>query len=91
MRRFILPLLLVWVSLAFTQNNTDVSFYTKMKSTTSELDSSQFKNKILYNRVFPWAGLYMFNQNGRTDTTSGNHLQQAVYELYLAGGVLIIC
>ncbi len=47
MKRFILPLLIVWMSLAFTQNNTDVTFYAKMKWVTSELDSSQFKNMVV--------------------------------------------
>ncbi len=86
MKRFFTFIMLLWLGLAFAQNNDGVTYYAKMKSVTSELDSSKFKNQILYNRVFPWAGLQVFNQNGRTDTTSGDHLQQAVYELYLAGG-----
>ncbi len=39
---------------------------------------------ILYNRVMPWAGLHIFGQNGRKDTSSLKHFKQSIYEMEVA-------
>ncbi len=57
----------------------------KMQSFFSDLDSTEFKFDILYNRVYPWAHLTGFADNV-TDTSSAKHFEQALNELYLASG-----
>ncbi len=59
------------------------SYYEKMKVILSDLDTSNFKNGILYERVIPWANLRAFTAPSG-DTTNFNHFKQAMYELYLA-------
>ncbi len=60
------------------------SYYKEMKEVTKTLDSTKFKNNILYDRVYPLAKLNEFNQNQRIDTSSVTHFLQASHELNLA-------
>lgn len=62
----------------------NTSFNNKMKEITKELDSTKFKNNILYDRAYPLAQLKTFNQNQRKDTSNVTHFFQAIHELYLA-------
>ena len=55
-----------------------------MEALTKELDSTKFKNNILYDRVYPLAKLNEFNQNQRIDTSNVAHFKQAVHELNVA-------
>lgn len=50
-----------------------VSYYKKMREITKELDSTNFKNNIFYDRVYPLAKLDEFNQNNSIDTSNVNH------------------
>lgn len=69
----------------FTFAQTEVVSYNKqMKAITKELDSTKFKNNILYDRVYPLAKLDLFNQNQIKDTSNVVHFKQAEHELYLA-------
>ena len=61
------------------------TYHEKMKILMSNLDSTKFKNNILYDKVYPLANLKAFNQNGRKDTSNYKHFKQALYELNLAG------
>ena len=63
---------------------TPKTYHEKMKILMSELDSTKFKNNILYDKVYPLANLKEFNQNGRKDTSNYKHFTQAVHELHLA-------
>jgi len=50
-----------------------------------QLDPADFKNGILYDKVYPLAGLNIFNQtDSRKDTSDVNHFLQAWHELYTA-------
>ncbi len=58
------------------------SYKDKMDCIFSSLNKSQVPTQILYNRVNPIAGLHVFGQNGRRDTSSYNHLVQSEADLY---------
>ena len=42
------------------------------------------KAGIWYDKVMPWAGLHIFGQNGRKDTSSLKHFKQSIYEMEVA-------
>jgi len=56
----------------------------KMKQLISQLDTTKFKNNILYDIVYPLADLKHFNQQNRKDTSNFAHFSQTIFELKLA-------
>jgi len=76
-------ILLVVVSIK-TQAQEPKTYHEKMKILMSELDSTKFKNNILYDKVYPLAKLKSFNQNAVKDTSNYKHFIQALHELHLA-------
>ena len=61
-----------------------ISYHKKMEMLTKELDSTRFRNNILYDRAYPLAKLNEFNQNQRVDTSNVSHFKQAVHEIHVA-------
>ena len=86
--KFYFILLFIFTTMFATAQTPPVSYYKKMKEITKELDSTNFKNNTLYDRVYPLAKLDEFNQNQRIDTSNAKHYKQAVNELYLASNKL---
>lgn len=86
MKTIITLVLLIALSLnqIITAQTEPKTYYEKMKVLMSELDTTNFKNNILYNRVYPLAGLTTFNQNERKDTSNYKHFSQAIHEIHLA-------
>jgi len=80
----ILLIVLLNLSTRINAQEPPKTYHEQMKILMSELDSTRFKNNILYNKVYPLANLNEFNQNGRKDTSNYKHLYQALHELYLA-------
>jgi hypothetical protein len=70
------------------------SLYTVAQSQQQEIidaiiPKEKVKTGILYNRVIPFAGLHVFGQNGRKDTSSYAHFKQACFELFVSCDGLI--
>ena len=71
-------------SLAATAGPDTSAFQGKTDYLFRYLDKSQIPTQILYDRVFPLGRLDMFNQQGRSDTSSYNHFPQVHSELFQA-------
>ncbi len=54
----------------------------KIDSMLVNIEKTTFTSDILYERVFPWAGLKRFNDT--TFVSNTDHFEQALYELYIA-------
>jgi len=85
MKTRITILLITLLNMAINLNAQETkSYHEKMKIMMSELDTTNFKNNILYEKVYPLARLRNFNQNGVKDTSNYKHFFQSVHELHLA-------
>jgi len=82
--RIILTTIILLVSFNLIAQENSKTYYEKMKTMTSELDSTKFSNYILYDRVFPLANLKEFNQGERKDTSNVVHFFQALNELKIS-------
>lgn len=69
-------------SVAATAKPDTAAFQGKTDYLFRYLDKSQILTQILYDRVFPLGRLDMFNQQGRSDTSSYNHFLQVYNELF---------
>jgi hypothetical protein len=67
------------------QSGPDMTFTQMADTLLYPLNKAQITTGILYDRVFPFAGLHAFGAlNGNADTTYYGHYRQAHSELYQA-------
>lgn len=67
-----------------TDEKTYTEYMDRVLETLKINDAGEFKNGILYDRVFPVANLTTFNQTDSTNTSNSTHFKQAWNELYKA-------
>lgn len=73
------------LSASYGQANVDFSYTQMVDTLMGPLNKSQITTGILYDRVFPFAGLHSFNTlYGNPDTSSYNHFYQSYSEIYNA-------
>jgi len=78
--------ILCWVLLFFWMQlpAQTIDYKAKIDGYVLNLNKSQIPTGILYDRVYPMAGLHKFNHAGSRDTSSYAHFKQAYFELYEA-------
>ena len=79
----------LWLFVLFSivQTNaqlTNGNFTAEVDERIKNLNKTPITSNILIDRVFPIAGIQVFNQNARKDTSSVGHFKQAWSELYRA-------
>ena len=84
MKKITLCILLMILSLQVQAQLTSGNFTDEVDYRLQNISKTPITSNILIDRVVPVAGIQVFNQGSRIDTSSYSHFKQAWSELYRA-------